>query len=56
MVKVFNRGRGDTSKYENVQVLGELKTDAVLYYVHRTLQVLDGLSLDEEAYRIIEKV
>lgn len=42
--------------YENVQVLGELKTDAVLYYVHRTLQVLDGLSLDEEAYRIIEKV
>lgn len=42
--------------YENVQVLGALKTDAVLYYVHRTLQVLDGLSLDEEAYRIIEKV
>lgn len=42
--------------YENVQVLGALKTDAVLYYVHRTLQVLDGLSLGEEAYRIIEKV
>ncbi len=41
--------------YENVQVLGTLKTDAVLYYVHRTLQVLDGLPLDEEAYRIIEK-
>ena len=39
--------------YENVQVLGALKQ---MHYVHRTLQVLDGLSLDEEAYRIIEKV
>ncbi|MGR6009049.1 hypothetical protein ACT7CZ_15265 [Bacillus cereus] len=32
------------------------ENSAVLYYVHRTLQVLDGLPLDEEAYRIIEKV
>ena len=31
-------GRGDTSKLRERTGLGALKTDAVLHYVHRTLQ------------------
>ncbi|MGN4724059.1 class I SAM-dependent methyltransferase [Bacillus cereus group sp. MYBK15-3] len=42
--------------YENVKTLGTIKTDAVLQYVYRTLQVLDGLNIDEELYQIIETV
>lgn len=42
--------------YENVRVLGELKTDAVLQYVYRTLQVIEELKVSREERWILENV
>lgn len=42
--------------YENVRVLGELKTDAVLQYVYRTLQVLEELKVSRAERWILEQV